>query len=399
MGDGVSAFDADAWAREESGLFSGGDEEQRHVTKLYEMPGLQQDLSAFWKHVAAFSEAEASVGQPASLSVGRAGSGEDGMAADAWVNDPLTSPHSQAFQQTVMDSMRRTADFAAGPAEATFGGSLAVYENAGEVESRAPDAETSQSNAERSIQVEATKPVEYSADSLGTTFNALETSASRTAVQATSSGGGEPCNAKDIRRHPFVRLPVVNPSNIQTRFRKDYAFSPKCRTHSPMESYKTMRSLFAKASLTAKDVGTLIMEAELLVNYAKHKLAATCKRSDSSYVAMRLSSLLMIFDHLVCTIELLGDAMDAENWWTEFVQMFTTDYKFPEWGKRQRGATRNKLANRLSAALSVYKKGIRPEFEEIIELKRAIISSPYADSQLANPLWKLWIKDDREFYN
>ncbi|CDJ34942.1 uncharacterized protein EMH_0093990 [Eimeria mitis] len=91
--------------------------------------------------------------------------------------------------------------------------------------------------------------------------------------------------------------------------------------------------------------------------------------------------------------------MDADRWWPGFVQQFQTDYIFPEYVPSPKSRMLNRRVNRLSFALEIYKEGRRPELDEVIELKRDIITHAYKDSQLANPMWKLWIQDDEEFFS
>ncbi|CDJ31859.1 uncharacterized protein EMH_0070410 [Eimeria mitis] len=206
-------------------------------------------------------------------------------------------------------------------------------------------------------------------------------------------------SARDIREHPFVRLPVVNPEDIPRHFSELGSLPCDMLLDSPMDAYMTMRSLFAKPSLTAEDVDTLMVKADILVKYATHKLARPDRRFKACTLFMKLSSLFMIFDQLVCTIELLGDKMDTDRWWPAFVQQFQTDYIFPEHVPSPKSRMLNRLVNRLSSALEIYKEGRRPPLEEVIDLKRAIITHAYKDSQLANPLWKVWIQDDHEFFS
>ncbi|CDI87846.1 hypothetical protein EPH_0064470 [Eimeria praecox] len=164
-----------------------------------------------------------------------------------------------------------------------------------------------------------------------------------------------------------------------------------------MKSYMRIRSLFAKEWLTAKDADALVMEAEQLVNYASARLGKQQIRCTANYLVAKLSSLFMVFDHLVCIIELLGDKMNTDSWWPEFVQKFRIDYRFPEAARTKKTEMLNKLVNRLTSALAIYKTGRRPPLEDVVELKRAILAQAYKGSQLAHPLWELWIRDDREF--
>ncbi|CDJ31235.1 uncharacterized protein EMH_0065200 [Eimeria mitis] len=150
-------------------------------------------------------------------------------------------------------------------------------------------------------------------------------------------------------------------------------------------------------SLDAHEVEELMNAAELLANYAAHRLAMPCSRCTASYLLVKLSSLLMAFDYLVCAAELLGEKMNTGKWWPEFVQLFRTDYRLSEIGGTRVGRMRKRLVNRLSAALAIYKQGKRPAPKEIIELKRVGLTQVSKDSHMSHRLWQLWIQDDKDF--
>ena len=135
-------------------------------------------------------------------------------------------------------------------------------------------------------------------------------------------------------------------------------------------------------------------EAEVLASYATVKLGKPYTRRTANYLVRKLSSVLMVFDFLVCTIQLLGDKMNTDKWWPQFVKKFRTEYYFPETSPMRKTRALNKLVNRLSSALSVYKSGRRPDLREVVELKRIVITNAYRETQLWNPLWKIWMEDD-----
>ncbi|CDJ51474.1 hypothetical protein EBH_0000760 [Eimeria brunetti] len=202
---------------------------------------------------------------------------------------------------------------------------------------------------------------------------------------------------QDLAAHPFVRLPTVSPQDVRSCFRPEYALTLKLNILSPMDSFMEMRRLFAKPSLTAEEVDMLMFEAESLANYAKDKLTRQFQRRKSSYIFRKLSTLFMVFDNLVCTIHILGDKMLASSWWGEFASKFETDFIFPNAGFSTKTRMLSRLVNRLSAALSIYKKGNRPPLAEVIALKRRVLTQKCKGSQLMHPLWKLWLQDDDEF--
>ncbi|CDJ51478.1 hypothetical protein EBH_0000810 [Eimeria brunetti] len=221
-----------------------------------------------------------------------------------------------------------------------------------------------------------------------------------TSVQIKRSGGSDNQGCmedQDLALHPFVRLPAVNPEELSRCFRPEYALTVKLNLLSPMDSFLEMRKLFAKPSLTVKEVERLLFEAENLANYAKDKLAFRINRRKPSYIFRRLSSLFMVFDYLMCAIETLGDKMLASSWWNEFTSKFETEFTLTDDWHMAQTRRASRLVNRISAALSIYKQGHRPPFEEVIALKRIVLTEHCTGSQLMHPLWKLWLQDDEEF--
>ncbi|CDJ51479.1 hypothetical protein EBH_0000820 [Eimeria brunetti] len=219
-------------------------------------------------------------------------------------------------------------------------------------------------------------------------------------VQTTSSSRDnmQGCfDDQDLTSHPFVRLPTVKPEDVLRCFRPECALTEDFKILTPMYSYTELRVLFAKPTLNAEEVEKLIFEAENLANYAKDKLTRPANKRKPSFLFKKLSSLFMLFDHLVCARKILGDKMLAHRWWDEFASKFETEFRLPSSASMEKTRLLNRHVNRLSVALSIYKKGDRPPPAEVIELKRLILTQQCKGSQLTHPLWKLWLKDDNQF--
>ncbi|CDJ29820.1 uncharacterized protein EMH_0052940 [Eimeria mitis] len=242
------------------------------------------------------------------------------------------------------------------PTSAYFVGKFVHH--AGRVYHWTAPAGVGQAIAMPSTKVKAVQQRWHADDAVRTALEGVESSAA-TVGQGTSSGVGESSDTGNIHLHPFVRLPA--------------------------------------ASLTTEDVEKLMAEAELLASYAAQKLAVPCSICKAGNVFMKLSSLFMMFDYLVCTIEILGEKMNTGRWWREFAEKFQTEYSLTVNTTKERTVALTKLVNRLSSALSIYKEGRRPPLSDIIQLKREIITQAYRNSQLSNSLWKLWLQDDEDF--
>ncbi|CDI75088.1 hypothetical protein EPH_0004180 [Eimeria praecox] len=418
MDNAVSAFDADAWVATHLGLALGEGEQQQHISNPRGEPWLQWHVSAPQLDWPASVQGDEGAWPPLPLPVGGGKRSDDALAPEAWLHGASASTFPQTYSQGVVDPVLRKPVVGTMSVASTSVGPVPTYtESAGSV----ARADMGENNAVQATQMKGGEQIEHHESTAGATVDASDWSASATAVRASSSRGGEPCGAGDIRFHPFVRLPLVNPRDVRRSFRADFRFHPFVRLplvnprdvrrsfradfalvhrfgrSTPMQSYTIMRTLFSKASLTANEVDALMMEAELLASYAAGRLTQPCSRCTANYLVLKLSSIFMVFDHLVCIIELLGDKMNTDSWWPQFVQKFRTDYSVPEAARMERTGMLNKLLNRLSSALAIYKTGKRPPLEDVVELKRAILTVAYKGSQLSHPLWELWIQDDREF--
>ncbi|CDJ56761.1 hypothetical protein EMWEY_00058310 [Eimeria maxima] len=198
--------------------------------------------------------------------------------------------------------------------------------------------------------------------------------------------------------HPFVRLPKVSPKNVTKTFDGFGAFVSKIPKGGPMSNFLSMRELFAKPSLNAKDVQQLMADCTGLVAYACKKLAGPPSRTNAFYIVRKLASMVMVFDYVVSTLVLLGKKMDAKIWWSDFVGRFHTDFNFEPRTNTQR-VTEGivELIQQLSAALTIYKTGKRPSNGTVIQLKRDILSNLRNSCIFENPSWILWEEDDSRF--
>ncbi|CDI74207.1 hypothetical protein, conserved, partial [Eimeria praecox] len=169
-------------------------------------------------------------------------------------------------------------------------------------------------------------------------------------------------------RHPFVRLPKMEPTNIKITFEGANAFFGSFEKGTPMKNFVSMRSIFAKPSVTLRDAMQLMDDCSCLVAYVYQKLRHPYAKKNPFYVTRKLASLLMVLDYLVSTIEVLGDKMDAQSWWPQLTENIQIDYVFIKKLRTQRVTGElGALAVRLSGALATYKTGARPPPQEIIE--------------------------------
>ncbi|CDI80918.1 hypothetical protein EAH_00057310 [Eimeria acervulina] len=131
----------------------------------------------------------------------------------------------QALQHSVMGTALQNPTVDAASPDSTDEGSFGTDRRAGRMGRRVPHTGVSRDSAVPLIQMKAVQQLDRQAQASDDPLNGLEVAAAATPARAASSGGGERCEAGDIRRHPFVRLPLVNPRDVRRRFREQFALS------------------------------------------------------------------------------------------------------------------------------------------------------------------------------
>ncbi|CDJ59698.1 hypothetical protein, conserved, partial [Eimeria maxima] len=290
-------------------------------------------------------EAKASASHSASVSVGNERSA-DALVPDSWLHDFVGSKAAHSSRRRAAGTVWPSPAVETTLAAPTTAGSMRASDEHGGGIVKTPRTKARRKRAKVSTKVNAI-------EQHGRLQEASDATSDGTEMSVPDQNGvlvpPELCMSGDIRLHPFVRLPVVNPKHIRRSFREKFALLPRLGKSIPiMESYTTMRSLFAKELLTAIDVEILMTEAEILANYATSKLSATPKRRTAHYLVVKLSAMVLAFDYLVCTIQLLGDKMNTAKWWPQFVQKFRTEYSLREKGIMEKTEFLNKIVNRLS---------------------------------------------------
>ncbi|CDJ28847.1 uncharacterized protein EMH_0044520 [Eimeria mitis] len=324
----------------DSGLVFGGDEEQQHLSQLGKAPKLQQEAWGFSTRPLDYYEASAAAGQTDSSSGGSAYSSDAALTPEGWLDESLSNVYPQTTQQMEVSTVWRNAVVETASTATIDAGSVGTSsEGAGKIGAKVAGTAAGKDRAVPTVQSKAAQRRKRRAQAAAADLDAVKGSASAPAVRATSRGRTGQAEEPDLRQHPFVRLPVVNPEDIHKSFRVEIALTPNLNISSPMDSYVMMRSLFGQSSLTAEEVDTLIKESELL-----------------------------------------------------------TDYRLPEIARMQKTEDSNKLINKLSSALAIYKQQRRPEPKVIIDMKRTILNLPYKGTQFSHPLWRMWIQDDKDFF-
>ncbi|CDJ33531.1 uncharacterized protein EMH_0016430 [Eimeria mitis] len=219
--------------------------------------------------------------------------------------------------------------------------------------------------------------------------------ASPASTQGHPEGLREILQTGDIRKHPYVRLPVLEEDVVPKCIRVSALFSKDQKTFYQYGYLVTVRELLHRRKLSQEDADSLVQTIERLVATSWFKSKKGPTGPSPICIVDTLGMYFLAFDAIICAVELLGDAMQLPLWWEKFTASFTTSFPLASPGSRGREVTRFHivLARRLSAALEIYKRGMRPPLPEVVTLKKLLFCYPLGRHKFKSLYWAPWRKD------
>ncbi|CDI75842.1 hypothetical protein EPH_0006390 [Eimeria praecox] len=219
------------------------------------------------------------------------------------------------------------------------------------------------------------------------------------AVTAPPTGRAANFHGCRICKHPYVRLPILQQGVVPPCIQLWDANFRTSNNSSVIEILLSIRQLF-----TRQDLGQ--MEATLLVANIQQLATASAARARLSKRMLRplhgvvtIGRHFLILDAIVSALHVLEVAPLSCTWWEAFIQCFDAEYRYPEPHSRTQdsGRVNINIANRMLAAMSLYKRGYRPAPEEIIDVKKTLFFSPFVPSRFRDPKWDPWRADHELF--
>ncbi|KAL8448049.1 hypothetical protein Emed_004048 [Eimeria media] len=225
-------------------------------------------------------------------------------------------------------------------------------------------------------------------------------SGSAAAQPASDGEGSEEDTSGDYGEHPFTRLPVLLPgalkrSFIPGQYRAQYAVS-----FSILYLLKIIRKHYLKPVLDEEDAEDLLSALETLVYISRGRLKPGEKSTTPSHLVETFATYFMVYDTLVCGIEIFGSKMNLGLWWEDFISMHKTDYSGEPRRNKFGGPSfyfHMRFIDEASAALAIYKTGVRPPKREIIRLKRMIFCHEFSPRRFKGDRGKPWRQDDERY--
>ncbi|CDJ60102.1 hypothetical protein, conserved, partial [Eimeria maxima] len=198
-----------------------------------------------------------------------------------------------------------------------------------------------------------------------------------------------------ICMHPFVRLPILQEGVVPPPIVLNSSHFDVSNRAPLRELLLGFRHMFMRKELDQADAAFLVQHIQDLAMASAARARSTRRMSRPVHGVASIGKHFLIFDAIVSAMHVLGVPPRSTSWWIDFIRCFDAEYRYPlpSLRTKESGKVNAYLANRLLAAICIYKMGERPRPEEIIELKRILLFSPYAPVRFRSDSWDPWRED------
>ncbi|KAL8269197.1 hypothetical protein Esti_006878 [Eimeria stiedai] len=201
------------------------------------------------------------------------------------------------------------------------------------------------------------------------------------------------------QKHPFVRLPVLQPGVEAPQF------SPHClkhTDHAPRELcliLRIMRELFLGKGLDLTDASNLVCRSQELARLAYAGMTGDVSRFKPLKAVEYLGRRFMVLWYLYSASQVVRQDWTKQSWWRELADRIPSQYS-PQWRRRSNSLEWNhRLILDLSDAIEQLKSGNPLPDHVVVDLKRRIFCLPSSPGRFRAPSWDPWRDDDRESSN
>ncbi|KAL8441739.1 hypothetical protein Emag_006926 [Eimeria magna] len=185
------------------------------------------------------------------------------------------------------------------------------------------------------------------------------------------------------------RLPVVPSEAIRTRFRIEKALVGPLR-RDPWPHFNSIWRLFQRPELNSKEVKELVICFQYLVRHMLTKYRTKIAQMDPSRAKGSLGLRFLAFEAIVNGIQLLGPAMNPQQWFPQLVASVPTTYISFSAINSPTAFLNNRLARLLRDGLEKLSKGTRPSPELTTEAKSLLFSSDVAPRSIPKWIRRIW---------
>ncbi|KAL8448497.1 hypothetical protein Emed_003677 [Eimeria media] len=197
-------------------------------------------------------------------------------------------------------------------------------------------------------------------------------------------------------QHPFVRLPGLEPGVRPRPFFPCTMKSSNLASRRHCHILLRIRQLLRERQLGHGGAHNLVYFSEELATNAFHTMKDSLEDLGPVAAATRLGRRFLVLYSLLRASHVLGQNWPSLPWWRELMENIPHQYFFA-WERGPRASQFHaSLANELSAAIELLKRGVFPQPKVIISLKRRLFCMPQSPVQFKEKLWDPWRQDDEE---
>ncbi|CDJ42975.1 hypothetical protein, conserved [Eimeria tenella] len=204
---------------------------------------------------------------------------------------------------------------------------------------------------------------------------------------------------KDIKTHPFFRLPPVAPGAVVREFSHDASLNLGRKRIFPFYALQNVKNVLKLPVLQSHHLEYLMSSAEVLVAYASRDMKRNVNDVVPSLAVESLAISLLIVDSLYAATQILGARSKSDDWWDSVINSVPHYEDPPPSVAKDRRARKNvELAQLLREMLQFYKKKSRPPPELLVPLKQCMFCTA-AIPRLRRSKWTEWEQDDHQWRN
>ncbi|KAL8448501.1 hypothetical protein Emed_003681 [Eimeria media] len=211
-------------------------------------------------------------------------------------------------------------------------------------------------------------------------------------VAALSSAGPGGLGAQ----HPFVRLPTLEPGVRPREFSPSKMRSASWASRQNWHLLRPLREAFRSLQLNQEGARDVMHYSERLAAHAYHFMQDGVENLSPFDAVTRLGRKFMTIYFLLRASHVFNQDWPSQMWWPELMKRIPHEYFFP-WERAPQPSQFNaRLANELSAAIALLKKGVLPPPKVIISLKRKLFCMPQSPVLFRGKVWDPWRQDDED---
>ncbi|KAL8450080.1 hypothetical protein Emed_002662 [Eimeria media] len=197
------------------------------------------------------------------------------------------------------------------------------------------------------------------------------------------------------KKHPYVRIPTMLPGVVARPF-DVRAITCKRGPRRHVQLLRHIREILTKhPMINQQQVNALVFLAEQLANHMHNMMLVADMEGKSPYGTTNLlGRRVLVFDSLYSISIALNVPWPQQAWWRSLAERAYPNLDVTSYCKNAH-AFYVKLIQDMLKALDLFRNGLRPAEEDLIDIKRRLFCSASTTYYLRTSSWDEWREDDK----